>query len=261
MMIKPSQSFKLPEGYQRYDYYTKGQNSNGVVLDEPMVLADRLRNSYNRNLYLYTHHEIFLDEGIIKHTRSSPNWEGGLVTYATCKHLMRSYSRKGNNWRNTWIVGLCPSKMDNCVLFCGVVWKQFYSNYDLREFIQAQYPTAFKAKEADNNPRGDLYTPRRELTKTAHKYHSEYFHPPANPHTRSVEFYSKSPGSISQRKDGKIVKWWRDIEYQTSNGSRPFSFILNPCFLFSKPCLWTTFQPKRATLKLEPPDFSNSLEM
>lgn len=267
-LLKPSTSLELPHGYQRFDYYKKGVNPGGVVLDEPEYLIKYLSEADRRDLYLYTHHEIFLGNGIIKHTRSSPNWEGGIVTYATCKHLMRTYSRK--DWHGVFIVGLCPRGLDNCVLFAGIVRKQFESNYDLSRCIRSGdlgipdhplHKETYQIKAADNNPRGDLYTPRMNLFKKSHKYDHNNFQEPPN-HTRSVEYYKKSPGSVSQRKDGKIPKWWRDMEYKHhSTGRRPYSFILDPCWLFSVPQLWTSYNPKRATLKINPTELAESLTM
>lgn len=258
-IIKPSKSLDLPNGYQRFDWYSEGQNENGIVLNNPEGMFRHLKISVNRTLYCYTQHEIFFENDVLKQTRSSPNYEGGLVTYATCKHLVRTYDRTSSmGWKTTLIVGLCPSSLDNCVLFCGVIWKEFPSNYDLSRFVKDKYPSAFAVKQADCNPRGDLYTPKTELIKLSQKYDHTNFQEPPN-HTRSVEFYKKSPGSKSERKDGKIPKWWRDMEYISNSGNRPVSFILNPCFIFSKPMVWTEFRPGRATLNLHPPDFADSL--
>jgi hypothetical protein len=202
-----------------------------------------------RNVYLYTHHEIFYEDGIIKQTRSSPQWEGGLVTYATCKHLMRTYDPGILGWHGAWIIGLCPAAMQNCLLFAARVKEVYASNYTLSRRILSTNPGIYKVKRANSNPRGDLYTPVRELRGLAVYDHSN-FEEPEN-HTRSVEFYSKSPGSVSERGDGKIPKWWRDIEYEI-RGRRPPSFILSPCWLFSRPMLKVKQKPARAVLRLTP---------
>lgn len=243
---------ELPHGYQHFDWYQPGDNPNGVYLNDPVGLAEALSVS-DEEAYLYTHHEIFYEEGIIKHTRSSPNWEGGLVTYATCKHLMRTYRE---DWVGTWLIGLCPKECEgNTVLFGGQVKYQLDSNHALGLFVQETYAPG-EAKQALHNPRGDLYTP---VYETVDPHDHTYFQEPPG-HTRSVEMYRKSPGSTSDRPDGKVPKWWRDLEY-LCRGKRPPSFVLDPCYLFSRPTLWHQLQPRRAVLRLQASEAADGLTL
>lgn len=253
-----SREIGLPNGYQRLDWYQTGENPNSVHLNDPRSLETALRIADKSDLCLYTHHEVYLDRGLVKHTRSSPNWDGGLVTYATCKHRMRS-ARREYGWVGTWLVGLCPKHCaDNCVLYVGRVCREFPSNRDLSEWVSQNHPDAAKAKAANTNPRGDLYQwvggPGRDRTAADHRSYSE---PPS--HTRSVEFYRSSPGSVSERPDGLIPKWWRDVEYVTRGGVRPPVFVLAPCWVFSRPVLWTTLNPRRAALRLTAGGFQETL--
>lgn len=236
-----------PHYYQHMNWYVQGQNPNGIYLNVPGMLIANLKAVENDDLYLYTQHEIFWDQDVLKHTRSSPNLEGGLVTYATCKHLMRTYSRP--TWVGTWLVGLCPKECaSNTMFFAGRVSYQFSGNYALGGYVRLFHPRAYKAKRANTNPRGDLYTPTEMALTEAQQHDHRYFQEPPN-HTRSLEFYSKSPGSGSNRPDGKIPKWWRDLEY-LGHGRRPPAFVLDPCYLFSRPLLWTSLNPRRAVLRL-----------
>lgn len=246
-------TLELPQGYQHFSWYKRGRNPNNVYLNDEKALRKHLENHQNAELRLYTQHQIFYEDDVLKHTRSSPNWEGGFVTYSTCKHQMRTWRV---NWQGVWIAGLCPAHcQDNTLLFVGRVDEQFASNWHLGQRIQRR--PNWKAKLAMTNPRGDIYTPKR--AGIINPWVHQNFVPPLN-HTRSVEFYKKSAGSISERPDGKIVKWWRDIEYVTPAGVRPPCFILEPCFLFSCPMLWTSFDPKRAALKLTCAQFLASLK-
>lgn len=251
-------SVSLPAA-QSFDCYDEGLNPNGVHLNDPGTLMDHLHDKLN-DLYLYTQHQIVYEpesSPMLYQTRSSPNFEGGVVSYATCKHLMRCTNR---GWLGVWIAGLCPAECaSNTLLFCGQVCAQFSSNFDLSLYLGAKHRGAFRAKQADNNPRGDLYTPRfpREKMRAPHD-HNSYKEPPN--HTRSLEYYKKSPGSISERPDGLIPKWWRDIEYISNSGIRPLSFLLSPCWLFSRPMLWTGYKPRRAALSLSGSDFQDSLQ-
>lgn len=249
-------TLELPCGYQHFSWMPKSEpNLHGVIMDNSEALVSSLREDQGTELYLYTQHEIFLQDGLIKHTRSSPNWEGGLVTYATCKHLMRSYNR---SWEGVWLAGLCPKGCaDNTLLFAGKVSSVFPSNYALSRYVLEHWPDVYKVKEALGNPRGDLYTPTRPLHKMEAYDHKNYKAP--QQHTRSVDLYKKSPGSVSDRPDGKIPKWWRDLEYQGSTNRRPPSFILSPCHLFSRPSVWTSRSPKRAVLRLTAGNLADSL--
>ena len=132
----------------------------------------------------------------------------------------------------------------------------FPSNYEFRRHIEYAYPRAYKAKRADVNPRGDIYTPKRKLIKAVDIYNHESFNEPKN-HTRSVEYYEKSLGSVAPDERG-IPKWWRDIEY-TKNGIYPPSFVLSPCWIYSRPMLWTSYKPGRANLKLDTGVFVESI--
>lgn len=233
--------------YQSFEWYKEGVTNNyGVTLNDPEGLRSALAG-LQEPLYLYTQHEIFLGNEL-EQTRSSPNWLGGMVTYATCKHNMRTYNR--GDWQGRWIAGLCPKKVtENCVLFVGKVMQQFTSNYLLSGTLKNTYPDVYSAKRASSDPRGDLYTPRRRLDTLEEWYdHNNFIEPPG--HTRSTEYYKKSPGSVSERADGLIPKWWRDIEYQSAAGVRPPVFILDPCWLFSKPLVYTAYVPGRASLRL-----------
>lgn len=256
-----SKSLSLPDGYQSFDGYSSRSrigpkyDHQRITVNNVDVMRAMLRNQ--SDLRLYTQHEIYFEQGILKQTRTSPNWEGGLVTYATCKHLMRVTD---TNWLGTWIASLSPADCcGNTVLFCGMVNRVFNSNFALSRAVKKEFPEAYKAKLAMGNPRGDLYTPQLLASgdDDERRYNHENFLEPSN-HTRSVEFYKKSPGSTSDREDGKIPKWWRDIEY-LGHGRRPKCFILSPCFLFSEPMLWTSYNPRRAALRLTANDFLASL--
>lgn len=251
---------RLPSDCQQLNYYRTGWNEGDIWLDDLDSLSDSLRQVSTvpviSVLYLYTHHQVYLESGVLKHTRSSPNWEGGIVTYATCKHNLRCTDR---SWQGVWLAGLCPRDCaDNTVLFMGVVASEFRSNYHLSTYLRGASPQAYQAKRSSSNPRGDLYQPLRPLSLHSADIHDHrnYEEPPN--HVRSVEFYKSSPGSLSNRPDGRIPKWWRDVEY-VQRGRHPLVFILSPCWLFSRPTLWTDRRPGRAVLKLNPGLFLNSL--
>jgi len=248
-------TLELPCGYQHFSWYREGAGPNafGVSLNDVQGLNQALdQGGIDRNLYLYTQHEIFFEDELFKHTRTSPNWEGGMVTYGTCKHNLRTFDRGPAGWEGTWLAGLCPKHcQSNALLFVGVVRYAFAGNYCLGQWVKHTAPQTWKVKQADGNPRGDLYTPRHQDLDDTQQHDHTYYVEPAG-HTRSVEFYKKSPGSRSTREDGKIPKWWRDLEYVGKGGRRPPCFVLDPCWVFSKPLLWSSIIPGRAVRRTSP---------
>lgn len=231
------------------------QNFLSQPNDSREELQRFLVSKNSETCYLYTQHEVFYEDNIMKQTRSGPNFEGSFVTLTTCKHHMR---RTARDWEGTLIAGLGPKECaQNTLLYCGRVWKVFESNYDLGIFLKNNHKYTYEKKRASNNPRGDIYTPRKTLVGDARFDHRNFVEPER--HTRSTEFYKKSPGSVSERPDGLIPKWWRDIEYQDSRGVRPVSLILIPVYLFKHPTVWTSYKPGRASLRLTANDFATSL--
>lgn len=330
-MISPS--LTLPDGHQSYFgkwFADHGEpNTYGVTLQPTLkqlkAVFARAQYKTERLAYMYTQHEIFLQPpggweidrhgcgravgggDIAKQTRSSPNWEGGLATYATCKHQMRTWRSK-EEWLGVWICGLNPASMSNTLLFVGQVRRAFASNFHLHGWLQSRHPKVVNCKRADWNPRGDLYMGKRILHQISavgkgksrvSVYDHNNFHPPRSPHTRSVEHYKTSPGSVNplqclecglegedvtvrtttgrdrfggQRTSmqlcdscgeeltaGPVPKWWRDIEYEL-HGRRPPVFILDPCLIWPHPLLTSGCSPGRACLKLSVKEFLASLE-
>ncbi len=250
-----SRSLELPDGYQHHDWNW----DPSVKLDDPRELTEDLRATGASMLQLYVQHELFEESistenpsRVIKQTRSAPNWDGGLATLATCKHLVRSYNL---DWRGAWFVGLCPRDLaSNTVLYAGRVDEVHDSNYDLGCRVREISPEVFAAKSSLTNPRGDLYEPMDAQTGFD-KYDHRHFVAPQD-HTRSVDWYKKSPGSL----DGltPVQKWRRDIEY-VMHGRRPKVFILRPFHLFTQPTVWSNLEPGRATLRLTAAEFADSL--
>lgn len=244
-----SSSLQLPDGYQSFDW----DWHKDTHLNDPEGLQDALQDDADAGMYLATHHRMVMQDGIIKQQRSSPNWDGGMVTYATCKHLMRTYDKE---WEGMWIGGLTPKECgDNTAFLCGKIHRVFNSNAAMGRYLKKKHRSVWNAKRAIHNPRGDVYDVASETSNPWE--HTTYTAPTG--HTRSEEFYSKSPGSVSDREDGKIPKWWRDMEYKNRQGRRPVLFLLSPVWIFSTPHLWTDYHPGRATLKLTAGEFANSL--
>lgn len=245
----PSRSLELPDGYQ---VIKESNLNNSLFINRNLRdMVARLKESEDP-LYLFTHHEVFFTEGVIKQTRSSPNWEGGMFSFATCKHQMRTW-KDPEAWVGTWLVGVGPRAIGNPILYIAKIIHSFPSNLDYSTWLRAKHPQTAAIKSADNNPRGDWYTPTKtlahKLSMPGGKYQKWIYGSFVEPkdHTRSVETY----------KDG-TPKWWRDIEYRSHNRYPPV-FIGMPAFVYPQRILETAYHPGRAVLKLNTVDFAESL--
>lgn len=194
--------------------------------DEP---ADFIRDRYDLEnilegvdlIYVYPHHQIKLnDENELEQTRSGPNWEGGVVTMATCKHYLRTY--KTLKPKKVALCGV-TNKLDgeNYLLYLGVIEEMFDSNYDLGTYLMTHYPVAYKEKLATNNRLGDIYEPTDDILDS--KYDSFNFEEPCEDHCRFAEHEKGQP------------KYIKDIEYETKTGQKPKTLILNPVTVHTSP--------------------------
>ena len=188
-------------------------------------------------LYVYPHHEIELVEGKLLQTRSGPNWEGGIVTLTTCKHLLRTYSSMG---KRTAVCGV-TNKLNgqNFVLYVGKLDEIFDSNAELSQWLKKTNPSAWRSKLMTTNRLGDICeidniptSPppwgrigERRLT-ALNKYNHKNFVRPTRDHCRYEE-----------RDSSGKRKWVKDIEYKTRSGVRPKVFTLNPVTVFTEPIL------------------------
>lgn len=178
-------------------------------------------------IYVYPHHEIRLEDGQFRQTRSGPNWEGNVVTMTTCKHLMRTYStidRKVGS--EVGFVGVTNKlEGENYILYAGVIYKRFDSNYDLGEYLRKNHKATYDIKLATNNRLGDIFEPY----DADDKYEVLCFEDPTPDHCRAEENDSKGN-----------PKWWKDISYESRSGVRPKCLTFNPVTVHTKPIYcWT----------------------
>lgn len=234
--------------YASYDAVLDGDSD--IMLNRPRAMREVMRDYHNDTLYAFTLHEIFYEadggKPFFKQTRSSPNWQGGVCTMSTCKQQMRTWNSP-QEWIGKWNAMFTPSHCaNNALFFVGQVWKAFESNYDYGYWLET-YDAALHAwKQADDDPRGDVYRPQ-EVLMGSERYHVDNFHEPPG-HTRSTETY----------KDG-TPKWWKDIRYKL-NGKYPPTLMYYPAFLFSVPMRWTDLTLGRAVRKVTVGDFVASLQ-
>lgn len=197
-------------------------------------------------IYVYPHHQIELsDDNELEQTRSGPNWEGGMVTMATCKHFLRTYS--SIKPKKVALCGITNKiEGENYLLYIGVIDKSFDSNYELGRYISSINQFAFDTKLATNNPLGDIFEPDEDL-EDEERYDSLNFIEPHDDHCRFVEFSDNQP------------KYIKDIEYQTRSGRRPKCLILDPVTVHDTPLYTFTGKLGRASIALKGDDAAGQL--
>lgn len=173
-------------------------------------------------------HQIYLEDGVFKQTRSGPNWEGGILTLSTCKHYMRTAKK---DWEGLWLAGFTPKVGcdENYLLFLARIEHVFDSNYDLGQWMWRHFPATWKEKNALRNPFGDIYPPKRTDLSDRAKYNPRNFHVPDG-HCR-----------MEMDKKWGVPKWTKDIDYE-AKGVRPKCFVFTSVKLFKKPT-WIATRP------------------
>jgi len=95
-------------------------------------------------------------------TGSGPNFQGGIITLCTCKHLMRS-ALELDAWPGVWIAGFTgvnrvPGERFNYLFYLMKVSDAYLSHRDLWNKVP---DTVRRAKVAQLHRLGDLYEPRK----------------------------------------------------------------------------------------------------
>lgn len=173
----------------------------------------------------FPQHQIYLEDGIFKQTRSGPNWQGKVLTLSTCKHYMRTANI---DWLHTWLAGFTPKVGcgENYLLFLARISQVFDSNYDMGKYLNKHHREAWTRKIAPQNNLGDVYMPKRSLTDRTKYNHKNYYTPVG--HVR-----------MEMDKKWEVPKWNKDINYE-AKGRHPVCFIFDKVHLYSKPMYIST---------------------
>lgn len=171
-------------------------------------------------------HQIYLEDGIFKQTRSGPNWQGGVLTLSTCKHYMRTSQTQ---WRGSWLAAFTPKVGcgENYLIMLARVADVFDSNYELGQYMNRHHRNAWLKKIAPQSNLGDIYMPKTQPLTERTKYNHKKFYTPV--------------GHVRMEMDKKwgVPKWQKDIDYEM-NGKRPKCFIFDCVHLFKRPTFVST---------------------
>jgi hypothetical protein len=168
----------------------------------------------------------FVQEG------SGPNFQGGLITLCTCKHMMRS-SLTIREWPNCWVAGfssrsLKPGEGRNFLAYLMKVGQAFRSQRDIWNALPND---TREAKAADRDRLGDLYRP---TSASSDPYDPGNYMPPRSDHSHC---------------NSRAI-WKKDID-DGHFGRRPALLVGEPAFSF----LWN-----RPMISLTPPPLSRNYE-
>jgi hypothetical protein len=155
-------------------------------------------------IYCYIMDSVKEDDNHLRHTGSGPNWQGGIITLCTCKHLMRTYP---DVKQGTWIAGFSNSKAgrgENFLIYLMRIAQTFESHYDLWYHLTEE---SREAKAADINPLGDIFRPLGRETQE-HPYEPSQYYEPCKDHSH-----------------GRNQYWHRDIKYTTKKGKHPLLLV------------------------------------
>jgi hypothetical protein len=167
-------------------------------------------------IYYYVMSSVRSHNNTLQHIGSGPNWQGGVITLCTCKHLMRTYPycKQG-----TWIAGFSNFKAgegNNSLIYLMRVGQTYKSHCALWHSLPEEIR---EAKASDMNPLGDVYRPLgREIQES-----------PFDP-----AMYRKPCRNHSHERG-----WSKDIKYKAKKGIHPlllvgdvkYSFVWNQCMI------------------------------
>ena len=199
------------------------------------ALLDRIDPFLGDVVYPYVLTSLRYDDVRLHQQGSGPNFQGGLITLCTCKHLMRTYPVIKSG-KDVWIAGYSSSTHSggSMLFYLMKIALRFesYQDFWFSDFV----PEGAKVeKVADSNIFGDIYRPK-SATGNPH-WHRTYHAPPK--------------GHAHCRPGARATEWWTDIEYRSRSGCTPALLVGDPefSFLWDEPVIPSPFGPKRALPK------------
>jgi hypothetical protein len=178
-------------------------------------------------------------------TGSGPNFQGGLITLCTCKHLMRT-SLDVASWVGVWVAGFSGVKVTdrgNGLVYLMRVSEAFESHYDLWEFLCSEVR---QAKAAHLHTLGDVFKPKPDhiYPDDPGRFKPGNYEPPRKDHSHaSIERNSNAP------------RWYRDVNYRGYGGRRAALLVGDPktSFLWSEPKIFFAGRQHPRTKRWESP--------
>lgn len=162
-------------------------------------LKQRMNKSGGEQVRSYIVTTVDWKEDSLAQYGSGPNFQGGLITLCTCKHMMRTY-HSAEDWKGMWIAGKTKKPVaENALFYLIKVSKAYESQAELWDALDEETK---KAKNSRFNILGDVFEPKKKnLIEDARFDSQKYF----EPHKDHVHI--------------KGEKWKTDIEYKSKRHS------------------------------------------
>jgi hypothetical protein len=165
---------------------------------------------------------------------TAPNFQGGVISLCTCKHLMRTF-KETRDWEDTWIAGFtgrAPGRERNALVYLMRVAHAFDSHAAV--WSSNEIPLRVKqAKAAHLHPLGDLFRPKEV---PGNPFRPRNYMPPHRAHDHRSH-----------------SGWHGDIDYVGSGGRRAallFGGSTNS-FLWDEPMVYLSSKLYRGQRKME----------
>ena len=216
------------DAYQAMPSLGKLAKNLNLSMDE---LSIRIASFQHGIAYSYIVDTVEYHEGRLYQTGSGPNFQGGLVTLCSCKHMMRTFLDV-DSWKGVWIAGFTSSRdfKENKLFYLMKVSEAFesHSEFWASDSISQETKTA---KGAHLDRFGDIYQPKNESGNP--HYYWNYIEPCKN-HVHC------EPGN-----------WHEDIGYRNRYGRRPALLVGDPelSFLWDRPIYTSPFKHSRGQKK------------
>lgn len=200
-------------------------NNGRLAKNSNLSLSDLKKQVAKKPLemvYCYVVKTIKTNNSVLEQKGCGPNWQGGLITLCTCKHLMRTYFDPAD-WKDKWIAGFTSKGNGvngrNALVYLMQVKNAFESHYDLWNALP---PKTRESKAADRNIYGDVFRPKDNLSISDKHDYTKYCKPESHVHLN------------------KENSWQKDIRYYYNNRYAAL-LVGNPkmSFLWNRPCIVT----------------------
>ena len=161
-------------------------------------------------VYYYVVDTVEYENGRLHQTGSGPNFQGGLITLCSCKHLMRTYPEVVPR---VWVAGYTNNKvMEKNWLFYLMRVRETISSHSEFWHSPSVPEEAKTAKAADAERFGDIYRPRGDTE------------PPYSPHS----YFEPCKNHVHCEPDD----WKKDVDYTDQWGRRPKLLVGEPQYSF-----------------------------
>lgn len=209
------------------------------------ALKDRLRNE-GGDLYSYVVKTVRRSNDSFVQKGTGPNFEGGLITLCTCKHLMRTWYQKEkgiSDWEGRWIAGLTSVTLsenkENYLFYLMKIAKAFPSHRILWNYLNSNAQAA-SVKDATQNPCGDIYRPKPTITREFEPSdysppHKNHYHSGKEQWHKDIRYspYGKPPALLLGDVDHSYLWFMPSIRFKGRH-SRASTKWKMQCFIKSK---------------------------